>query len=1451
MFNLDSMQEKAPAAAPAASFFNLNALQEDDDNIHSPPAPISVQVPNALIFAKPEPTKPSATVSSTPRNMQHNVLLFSSAGNDSSVFHKIKTQNHPDAEPDEPMHILSTTETAKIAVQEDRDPSPKPTKDKTQDDWDPDDWDFDDKLEGQADTTSSAASQKPDIDLSSTKLSAATEHNAIRPNKSFAEMIQTVSVVPEQLRVDEEADLVFIPEPALLDTTEETKFSTSHDLVVEAPSIEPTARVSSKADCNDELERAGLTISFGRVSVEEATAQHKDDPDLGIQVTLPTLQAVEIESQKSENWELLAIGNVEKTRIITEVAESALVSSQIEQQGDVELESVQITEDIASDGMDDMYADDDDMYDDDEVELEETPFPTAIPEEFVEHILDVSHKYPEPVLPGITESTTEFDRLKEDAAPVSFLVASELEGDESVDVHQNFHGPLKVEVNDGIAPTVESKTKTNVSDVILPTTFEQSEEKVDSTTQAVAFVDVIVPPMIEPTEEVTASTMTSKMEADVFDVISPPAFEPFKGDADSTMEATVLDVVVPPTFEPSKEVVAPTIESRMEATVVDVIVPQTLESSEEVATPTMEAALLQDIVSPLFEPSQVEIASTMKSQKEATSEPSGSDVDYKLKLEITAAVFDIVTPPTQKEATSEPSRGDVDYKLKSEIAAAVFDIVTPPTSQPAQDAVQKEDFFGFKSPTPVASSIFGYMMSASPFSDPTEPPAPSAQEEMFESVINSKPSLPVPQLSRAPVFETFKPNTDGSDQDMIPASVLDTYAIQMQRMQDYHHSEIQEIQKKYEQELLEALASLNHDACVAERDGLSERFMGKLRGKEEQLQEVMRVNEGLELRIDALKRELTGTKSILNEKEKSIGTVSSAREKELKLLEQKVKEIRESEGVAKADIHQLRDQLKAARSEIERSDEAYGALKARVKVVATELKDRRAECRTLGLSLEELIETNEHLRSKMANLESQLGDRDRNQTEKDEEMDHLKDKVRQLEEELKEADKKIQERGMVGEKALAAYKKKAQTSMSAANARTAAAIQAKEEADIESQGARSAADEAIQRAKEAEAAGKAMLQEAREYVKEMEDDRSELLRKAQDTKDELDKAKQALLKSNTEVECARSSKEELAAELNDLQTELQLERGLSFELQQEVRDLQKRSNDLYEEVETLRDELRRQATAAFMTKSLSVSDDHEVGTDGDGKASLTSAETSETESTIIMLQCELKDANQAIKELKEILRTTIEQQPQNRHDNNDLKAGTSAGQETSPEVKLAGAPLFYAMEKQVELNTARSEINRLANLLGDAQSEKMEAYEAVQEMRKHMEEAEARLRRYEKLGPSNPRGSKTQEPMHAMYQDVSPKHRTNGANIDSSDGNENYNSASVNLEYLKNVMMSFFGAKTLAEKKALLSVVGSVLCLTPEEQHRAAMNIESSGSLENAGISLFENVGAQLGFKLV
>lgn len=176
----------------------------------------------------------------------------------------------------------------------------------------------------------------------------------------------------------------------------------------------------------------------------------------------------------------------------------------------------------------------------------------------------------------------------------------------------------------------------------------------------------------------------------------------------------------------------------------------------------------------------------------------------------------------------------------------------------------------------------------------------------------------------------------------------------------------------------------------------------------------------------------------------------------------------------------------------------------------------------------------------------------------------------------------------------------------------------------------------------------------------------------------------------------------------------------------------------------------------------------------------------EAEATIAMLQQELQDSNLAIRGLKETLKEAIEEKASSG-DRGYSNRGNDAmnGNHHEPE---NGMPLFYAMEKQAELTQARDEIARMANLLGDAESTKQQALDEMEEMKRMMEEVKSQLQRQEQLETKTPGKVR-----------------------------------SVNVEYLKNIILSYLNAETIQEKKALLPVVGTVLCLTPAE-HKMAID---------------------------
>lgn len=469
------------------------------------------------------------------------------------------------------------------------------------------------------------------------------------------------------------------------------------------------------------------------------------------------------------------------------------------------------------------------------------------------------------------------------------------------------------------------------------------------------------------------------------------------------------------------------------------------------------------------------------------------------------------------------------------------------------------------------------------------------------------------------------------------------------------------------------------------------------------------------------------------------------------------------------------------------SQDEYRTLKERAKGVASELKERRAECRTLSSEVELLKSNNVSLQERIAQLEATGMDMDQSSQEVQEELKSLRASLKEKDKETEEAQASIALERKKGEEALASYKKKAQQSLAVANSRAASAVQSKEEAELEARAARSTADSAMQRAITAETNGKQALAEANRYVDEMETE----VAKYNGVKMAWEKASKELLEVRSEKQQYQDSNEKLKCELTSVSGRLEAEQATSSDLKRNLSDAQSRSNELYDEVERLRRDGKRLQEEV---RRLSETGKSEATTEQ--KVSVIPERNAEADATIALLKQELKDANHAIKDLKETLKATMEEKEGGgadggmHHNSNGRMNGNGSD---------AGMPLFYAMEKQAELTLARDEIARLANLLGDAESSKQEAVDSAQEMRRLMEDAQARLKRQEQL-----KQSPEQE--------------------------------SVSLEYLKNVMLSYLNAKTVMEKKALLPVIGTVLCLTPEEQRKAMEGLDKGNA------SMLDNV---------
>jgi hypothetical protein len=92
------------------------------------------------------------------------------------------------------------------------------------------------------------------------------------------------------------------------------------------------------------------------------------------------------------------------------------------------------------------------------------------------------------------------------------------------------------------------------------------------------------------------------------------------------------------------------------------------------------------------------------------------------------------------------------------------------------------------------------------------------------------------------------------------------FALELQRLKDAHQAEVSSLEQRHANQLQEALASFNHDQCQTERQEMEQRFMGVIRGHEGQLQELMSENEGYQLKIGVLKKEVAGKHALLEQR---------------------------------------------------------------------------------------------------------------------------------------------------------------------------------------------------------------------------------------------------------------------------------------------------------------------------------------------------------------------------------------------------------------------------------------------------------------------------------------------------------------------------------------------------------------------------------------------------------
>jgi len=690
---------------------------------------------------------------------------------------------------------------------------------------------------------------------------------------------------------------------------------------------------------------------------------------------------------------------------------------------------------------------------------------------------------------------------------------------------------------------------------------------------------------------------------------------------------------------------------------------------------------------------------------------------------------------------------------------------------------------------------------------------------------------------------------------------VEDFVKQLERMSESHQLEMNEMQRTHQLEIdaLKQELSLerekkekdkarkevaSQDKFLAQVRELEKKFNTDLKEKDDELQTVMERNEGMRLKMDSMKHEVDGLIKLVDERDDEIATLKQGHGKSMVQVEGKVKYSEEELARKDAKISELNANVSSLQADLDSSTEAYHTLKERAKSVATELKDRRVEVRTLTSQNQELSSSKTLHETQLANLRAVINQHELTIGYKDKDMEALDAKVKELEKQIKGKERSIQDSSAVGEKAIASYKRKAQEALAAANSRLALSNQAREEAESEAKAAKSTSDDAVKRARDAESKMSDAEQRANaatSLLDELKLSSNDEINKLKDTVDNLRSTIDAM---QVEAEEDSNEREKLNIEIGQLRTNLVEVKKLESELREKLIEQQALCTSLQKEVHDLNDEVQRNSAAAFKRANDEKSHSDNVTERNSSVLSLDvnghskDRAREEADGTIIMLQQELHGANEAIADLKLALRTALLETTAGDPRDGIPDGNNEVFDDDSPHGNDS-TPLFYAIEKQNELNTARDEINRLANMLGDAEAEKQEAYDIMEDMRHKMEDANARLLRYEKLGM---KGSRSHQ--NASQSSYGPFRNTNQSSSITSDNNllSSGNDSVVNLEYLKNVMLSYLKAKTLADRRKLVPVIATVLCLTPEEQAQAVNSVEDSAGLSGVAVSFWENL---------
>lgn len=662
------------------------------------------------------------------------------------------------------------------------------------------------------------------------------------------------------------------------------------------------------------------------------------------------------------------------------------------------------------------------------------------------------------------------------------------------------------------------------------------------------------------------------------------------------------------------------------------------------------------------------------------------------------------------------------------------------------------------------------------------------------------------------------------------ASVVHKLMEQIKILEEHHSSELLELHQKHEEEINELKNELREEKQLASGNKSDEQYRKLIQNLQETCEQLQ---------------------SQLKKQEDQTFTLSERHNSILLEKEEKIHSLKNNLTSSNKKIFDLEAHLQEQQNRALATTEQYDSLKSRVKSVAQELKERRVECRSLSAQLEDVRADNAALKQEVEQLQKELTNKVHAAEDVSTKELLYQSSRKIMEERITKLENDILEERKKGEQALQAYKNKSVKALADAQRRVAAANQLKADSEAELIVLRANLDDMQSMVDQ-------MSDRVEDRIKGYKDNNQQLLEKIAEkdmvvaqVQDELISQRDAYHQVIQQKAGVEKDLAQTRAEWENIQCLYQKEAALNRELAKSNAQLETDMKRLNDELCMIKDENDDfvGGSKLLAKKKLSASSDTSIEL---ADNAIGNFHIRRQDDMVSALQDDLLEANRAIEGLKEALRQALAQNKQQSTKQSELQSRiTEEGNDycesdvytdipldntrEKSENGEAGTALFYAFEKQAELNTARDEINRLANLIGEVQCEKQEALEQVNRLQKMLEETEAKLNRQCKLLGATSIGFSNSTGSSKAIRESSKSPAVNATE-------EAANAASANIEYLKHVMLRYLRARTTNEKRNLLPVIAAVLCLTNDEKKSVERAVEESGGLTGMGNAFFESL---------